>query len=171
MLPPFFLRSLSCVFVFADANPPYGVLFCFFTCVIMIWVMKMNEENKLSKRKHPRLDNYDYSSKGAYFVTICVQNRRCVLSRIVRSGKTDIQQNVATNPIEYTTYGRIAEKQLLMLEERYPHLSIDKYVIMPNHVHVILVLDGETAGARLANALCNGNLIGEPLRVLRAQNS
>ena len=133
--------------------------------------MKMNEENKLSKRKHPRLDNYDYSSKGAYFVTICVQNRRCVLSRIVRSGKTDIQQNVATNPIEYTTYGRIAEKQLLMLEERYPHLSIDKYVIMPNHVHVILVLDGETAGARLANALCNGNLIGEPLRVLRAQNS
>ena len=52
-------------------------------CVIMGWVMKMDKEKELPKRKHPRLDNYDYSSTGAYFVTICTQNRRGVLSRIV----------------------------------------------------------------------------------------
>ena len=43
--------------------------------------MQMDKEKELPKRKHPRLDNYDYSSAGAYFVTICIQNRRCVLSR------------------------------------------------------------------------------------------
>ena len=53
---------------------------------IMIWVMKMDKEKELLQRKHPRLDNYDYSSAGAYFVTICTQNRRCVLSRIVGRG-------------------------------------------------------------------------------------
>jgi hypothetical protein len=53
---------------------------------IMGRVMKMDKEKELPKRKHPRLDNYDYSSAGAYFVTICTQNRRCVLSRIVGRG-------------------------------------------------------------------------------------
>ena len=46
----------------------------------------MDKEKELPQRKHPRLDNYDYSSAGAYFVTICTQNRRCVLSRIVGRG-------------------------------------------------------------------------------------
>ena len=46
----------------------------------------MDKEKELPQRKHPRLDNYDYGSAGAYFVTICTQNRRCVLSRIVGRG-------------------------------------------------------------------------------------
>ncbi len=41
----------------------------------------------------------------------------------------------------------MAEKQLFALEERYDYVTIDKYVIMPNHIHAILILDGETAGA------------------------
>ena len=48
--------------------------------------MKMDKEKELPQRKHPRLDNYDYGYAGAYFVTICTQNRRCVLSRIVGRG-------------------------------------------------------------------------------------
>ena len=46
----------------------------------------MDNEKQLPKRKHPRLDNYDYSSAGAYFITIYTQNRRCVLSCIVGRG-------------------------------------------------------------------------------------
>ena len=46
----------------------------------------MDKEKEFPKRKHPRLDNYDYSTAGAYFVTICTQNRRCGLSRIVGRG-------------------------------------------------------------------------------------
>jgi REP element-mobilizing transposase RayT len=44
-------------------------------------VTKVDKVKELPKRKHPRLGNYDYNSAGAYFVTICTQNRQCVLSR------------------------------------------------------------------------------------------
>jgi REP element-mobilizing transposase RayT len=106
-------------------------------------VMKMNGESKLPKRKHPRLDHFDYSSSGAYFITICTHNRRCTLSRIVGRGLAPAETDV----IEKSIFGEIAERQLLLLEERYPHLTVDHYVIMPNHIHAILLLNCETAGA------------------------
>ena len=49
--------------------------------------------------------------------------------------------------IEYTSFGEIADKQLFLPEDRYPHLSIDQYAIMPNHIHAIMILKGESAGA------------------------
>ena len=103
----------------------------------------MDKEIALPKRKHPRLDHVDYSAAGAYFVTICTQNRRCVLSRVVGRGLAPAEMG----GMEYTLFGKIAEEQLLLLEDRYPCLSVDKYVIMPNHIHVILILDREAAGA------------------------
>ena len=109
----------------------------------MGWVKKMDKGKELPKRKHPRLDNYDYSSAGAYFVTICTQNRQCVLSRIVGRGLAPAE----TVKIEYTLFGEIAEKQLFLLEDRYPYFAVDKYVIMPNHIHAIMILNSKTAGA------------------------
>ena len=100
--------------------------------------MQMGNKIELPKRKHPRLDNYDYSSTGAYFVTICTYNRRCVLSRIVGRGLAPAE----TTTIEYTSLGEIAEKQLFLLADRYPYLTIDQYVIMPNHIHTIMILNG-----------------------------
>ena len=115
-------------------------------------------ENELPKRKHPRLDNYDYSSAGAYYITICTQNRRCVLSRVVGRGLAPAENK----GIEYTLLGEIAEKQLRLLEDRYPYLAVDKYVIMPNHIHVVLVLENETAGASprptTEAVLCDGSI-------------
>jgi REP element-mobilizing transposase RayT len=108
-----------------------------------MWVITMDKEKELPKRKHPRLDNYDYSSAGAYFVTICTQNRRCVLSRIVGRGLAPAE----ITGVEYTSFGEIAEKQLFLLKDRYPYLAVDKYVIMPNHIHVIMILSGSAAGA------------------------
>ena len=93
----------------------------------------MDKEKELPKRKHPRLDNYDYSSAGAYFVTICTENRRCMLSRVVGRGLAPAE----TTGIEYTLFGKIAEKQLFLLEDRYPYLAVDKYVIMPRIAVVI----------------------------------
>ncbi len=97
-------------------------------------------EKQLPKRKHPRLDTQVYQSAGAYFITICTQARRCLLSRIVGRG-------LAPAAIEYTQYGEIAEQELLLLEERYSFLKIDRYVIMPNHIHALFLFDNETAGA------------------------
>ncbi len=103
----------------------------------------MDDNKKIPKRKHPRLNNYDYSSAGAYFITICTQNRQCILSHTVGRGLAPAE----TNKLKYTLFGEIAEKQLLLLENRYSYLSIGEYIIMPNHIHAILILNSETAGA------------------------
>ena len=88
----------------------------------------------LPKRKNIRLSEYNYNEEGAYFITICTQNRKSILSHIVGRG-------LAPAEIQYTAYGRIAQEQLLQLEQRYPSLKIDRYVIMPNHIHAILLLE------------------------------
>ena len=89
---------------------------------------------KLPQRKHTRLKSYDYSRPGAYFVTVCTHNRRCILSKI-----TGYQQNYP-NKAEITLlpYGIIAAQQLFALEKRYPYVKLDSYVIMPNHIHAIV---------------------------------
>lgn len=107
-------------------------------------------ENCLPKRKHPRMENYDYSTTGAYFVTICTKNRRCLLSHIVGHG-------LAPTEIQYTIYGQIAEQQLFLLEKRYASMKIDQYVIMPNHIHAILLLEdtaGVTARPTITDIIC-----------------
>ena len=95
-------------------------------------------ENTFPKRKHPRLEQYDYSTAGGYFITICTHHRRCLLSRIVGQG-------LAPAEIQYTPYGDIARKQLLLLEERSPSVNVDHFVIRPNHIHAVLILE-DTAG-------------------------
>ena len=104
-----------------------------------------NEAEKLPQRKHPRLDNYDYSSAGLYFITICSHNRKCIFSRIVGRGLAPAESNEVR--IEYKLFGKIVEKQLLQLKNRYPTLKIYAYVIMPNHIHMIINPAFEAAGA------------------------
>ncbi len=97
----------------------------------------------LPKRTHARLKCYDYATPGVYFITICARDRKCVFSKIV----TDENEQVAN---DYTEFGKIAERNLLALEQRFINLRIDKYVIMPNHIHALFVLtdcDSEAAGA------------------------
>jgi REP element-mobilizing transposase RayT len=86
----------------------------------------------IPKRKPVRLKEYDYSSVGAYFVTICVKERKEILGKIVGGGDFD-----APKMILYE-YGEILDKYINLMNEKYSHINIDKYIIMPNHIHVIL---------------------------------
>ena len=91
----------------------------------------------LPKRKRIRLQNYDYSSSGAYFITVCTADRRCILSDIaVGDGVLDVP-NVRLSP-----YGEIVAETLREIETTYSWLSLDRYVIMPNHVHLLLCIGG-----------------------------
>ena len=98
-------------------------------------------DKELPKRKHPRLKDYDYGSNGYYFVTINTCKNHNVLSKVGRGLAP------AEAEITLTAIGRIAEEQLFELETRYPCVKIDKYVIMPNHIHMILIIDNQAAGA------------------------
>ena len=91
--------------------------------------MTMENEKDLPKRKDPRLKGFDYSSTGAYFLTICTQNRKNILSMIVGEG----------SPLpRLSPYGKIAESWIQKIPEKYPEVSVDCYVIMPNHIHILL---------------------------------
>ncbi len=91
----------------------------------------------LSERKPLRLQGYEYSQPGAYFVTICTRNRRCILSEII------VGADALGGPtLRLTEKGKIVEKKVLSTE-RIPGFFVDKYVIMPNHVHLLLQINVE----------------------------
>ena len=91
----------------------------------------MENEKELSKRKNPRLKEFDYSEAGAYFLTICTQNRKNILSIIVGEG----------SPLpQLTPYGEIVDRWIQKIPEKYPKAFVDCYVIMPNHIHILLSL-------------------------------
>ena len=75
--------------------------------------------------------NYDYGQSGAYFITICTKDRKQILSKIVGDGFP-----VPNLP------GRIAEEMIEQVMIRYPSVSVDKYVIMPDHIHLLLRIEG-----------------------------
>ena len=107
-------------------------------------------ETILSQRKRTRWEGYDYNSAGAYFITICTQNRRTILSRVTGGGALDnkghnsVGGDVLDAPqIELLHYGKIAEKYINQLNDFYEDMAVDQYVIMPNHIHIMLfVLEG-----------------------------
>ena len=85
-------------------------------------------------RKSPRLHHFDYSSGGAYFITICTREMLCVLAQI-SSG-----EELAPPALTLLPFGKIADEQIRTLTSRFPCVAVDKYVIMPNHIHMILSL-------------------------------
>ena len=90
---------------------------------------------ELPKRKPIRLPDYDDSSPGAYFITICTQNRRCILSRI------SVGADALGGPrLQLTDAGKVVE-QYILSTDRMICFHVDNYVIMPNHIHMILRID------------------------------
>jgi putative transposase len=79
-------------------------------------------------RRSIRLKGYDYSQAGAYFITICTQDRACLFGKVVNG---EMRLNDA---------GRMVLAEWNMLPERFPHVVLDAFVVMPNHVHGIVVI-------------------------------
>ena len=86
----------------------------------------------LSKRKKNRLDDYDYSTPGAYFITICTVNRAEILSHIIMDNNGDGVNN------ELSESGIICDEFIKRINDVYACVTVDKYVIMPNHIHLLL---------------------------------
>lgn len=95
----------------------------------------------LPQRRSPRLPEYDYSSPGAYFITICTQGRRCILSEI----NVGALHEAPADAIRLKAAGRCVQEALESLRGRYPGLHVDRYVIMPNHVHLMLRIEEDRA--------------------------
>lgn len=118
---------------------------------------------KFPQRKTLRLQGYDYSQQGMYYITICTKNREQILSKIIRKpilndvGVDDpvhpnTPKHITKNNVNVgtddparpmlTDIGRIIENCIKQNEKIYKNVIIDEYVIMPDHVHMIIFLTG-----------------------------
>lgn len=86
------------------------------------------------KRKANRLANYDYSQNGAYFITICVKDKMPILSKIYFN-------SIYPNEIKLSKLGIIVANEILNIEKRFDNAKVLDYVVMPNHIHLIIQLD------------------------------
>ena len=102
---------------------------------------------ELPQRKQNRLTEYDYNQNGAYFVTVCIQDRKKILSQIVGDGSP------VPKPI-----GILAEMLIQQIPDKYPNVYVDQYVIMPDHIHMLLRIDNADGTGNPSPTL--GNIIG-----------
>lgn len=88
-----------------------------------------NDES--SERKRNRLKNYDYSQNGSYFITICVKNR------------IEYFGEIKNCKMILNAYGEIVKQRWLWLGNQYDYVKLDEYIVMPNHIHGIVVIDNK----------------------------
>lgn len=98
---------------------------------------------ELAARKHPRLTGYDYSQSGAYFITFCVKDRHELLGKVVGRDApgAPITQNLPS--MHLSEYGVVIYKEIAETPLHYNNVSIDNFVVMPNHVHMIISIQDE----------------------------
>ncbi len=106
---------------------------------------------ELPKRKHMRLINYDYSQNGAYFITICTHDRVNLFGTVVGDGSPVPIVSTKLNII-----GCTIENYINLISCKYESVKIDKYVIMPNHIHMLLAIENGTGNP----SPTIGNIIG-----------
>lgn len=90
--------------------------------------------DNLPRRKKTRLEDFNYSTPGAYFITICTENRRNLLGKIVGGGAFDAPK------MRLSADGKIVEKYIRS-GDRVENVKVDKFIIMPNHIHMILFVE------------------------------
>jgi REP element-mobilizing transposase RayT len=105
-------------------------IFCSLQKITFLKITMKNHPN----RKPNRLKDYDYSQDGYYFVTLCTKNRENFFGKI-KNGKMILNK-----------YGDIAKKCWLEIPEHFSHVILDEFIIMPNHVHGILIIKNKTVG-------------------------
>ena len=109
------------------------------------------------KRKQIRIEDFDYATPGAYFVTVCTTNREKMFWKFVGA---DI---IRPEHVSLSALGKIVEQAILQIPNHYDNITIDKYCIMPDHVHMILCIETNLSG-RIISAPTVSTIIGSMKR-------
>ena len=121
-------------------------------------------ENELPVRKNLRLQEYDYNTPGAYFITFCTHNRCNILSSIVGA----IQESPVSR---LSICGMIVDSVIRSVPDRF-HVTIDSYVIMPNHVHLMVMLsEADAQRAILESPLQDRSIISKVVGYIKMNAS
>ena len=101
---------------------------------------------ELPKRKKNRIQDFDYGKVGAYFVTICIENRKPVLWNMDAVGAATCRpQSVALSHL-----GETIDIAINQIPTHYSNVKVDHYCIMPNHIHMILSIMPDESGRQIA---------------------
>src|SRR5215210_7144012 len=116
----------------------------------------MMERGELPNRRSIRLKSYDYTRDGAYFVTICTQDRERIFGTVV---KGEMRLNAC---------GREVARCWMWLAEQYLYVSLDEWIVMPDHTHAIIVIGDEH---RNPTGWDGSNVAGSKTAEAKATNS
>lgn len=108
------------------------------------------------QRRKNRLQGYDYSRTGWYFITVCVKGHAEILGEIVTECRG---AHCAPAYTKLSDIGHIVENAILQIPKHYKGARVDKYVIMPNHIHMILQLEGKD-GRTMCASTCRPSIPG-----------
>ena len=104
----------------------------------------------LPKRKSIRYKNFDYSQCGSYFITICTRNRENLfwdMKKVYQTKQTnDLEHIINSEFLPLNNVGKIIEKNLMVWQNTYKNVKIENFVIMPNHIHLIISILGSESG-------------------------
>ena len=89
-------------------------------------------DTDLKIRKSPRLKSFDYASSRYYFITVCSDGRRRLFGSVIPTREN--------GEMLLNDTGALVQRHILRINDRYSHVRVDHYVIMPNHIHMILEL-------------------------------
>lgn len=95
---------------------------------------------ELPKRKPNRLKGYDYRTPNAYFITLCTAQRKNLFWQTVGASIARPED------VTLSQYGKIADAAIQNIPERYPAITLDHYVVMPNHIHLLLQIQSDEHG-------------------------
>lgn len=94
-----------------------------------IFVQMPNGDQPRPQRQSIRLPDYDYSTEGVYFITICTKNRECLFGEIKNGA------------MELSKVGQVVRNYWLEIQKHFENVQLDEFVIMPNHLHGIIILE------------------------------
>jgi len=117
---------------------------------------QMGIDRETKDRRSIRLKDYDYSQAGAYFVTICVQNRECILGSVV------------TETVQLTEPGLLVLEVWDRLPNSFPNIQLDALMVMPNHVHGIILIADPHQGAASGAPTRHCPSLGKIIRVFKS---
>ena len=103
------------------------------------------------KRKPTRLPHFDYSQAGMYFITLCIKEKKCKLGVVL-----DAESEADMPTVVLSTAGKLVQNQIHTMSDFYPHILVDHFIVMPNHVHLLLLVQNTETENTPANAAVPG---------------
>jgi REP element-mobilizing transposase RayT len=103
-----------------------------------------NNMIEYTNRRTIRMQSYDYSMNGAYFVTICTHNKRCMFG------------NVDNGQMLLSPMGKITNECLIKIQEQFKIVKLSSYIIMPNHLHCVLFIESNNCTGSIHRIRDNG---------------